>query len=293
MKTNLACLPCFRRQAQYAASLATEYDSVRAEILVQTESHLASLSMEESPPVNSIGLYRTISMISNNPDPFCHLKQQSNKLALEIRPHVEALIKQGNDPLYRAILFAIAGNIIDYGSQQEFDLNGTLTHCLQKHPAINHYEKLRNDLTHARHILYLADNCGEIVFDSLVAEQLTGAVTFVVKNDPIINDATTADAIRCGLDRRHRIISNGTACPGTPLKLCTKEVQKLFLEADIVISKGQGNLETLSEETRPVYHLLTVKCPVVARHIEEISNHCHPISTGAAVLLRLGSDDFQ
>ncbi|MBA3013746.1 MAG: DUF89 family protein [Proteobacteria bacterium] len=288
MKTNPACIPCFRRQALYAVQLATADSALQAEILAETETYLAELDMDKSPPVNSIGLYDIISSFSGNPDPFLFLKQQSNTLAMGLRPRVEELIRQGDDPLYRAILFAIAGNIIDYGSQQKFDFDSTLNQCLNNSPIINDYDTLIKDLVHARRILYLADNCGEIVFDGLLADQLPGVITMVVKSGPIINDATEVDTTECGINQRYRVITNGTTCPGTPLELCGKDLQALFTEADVVISKGQGNFETLSEEERPIYHLLTVKCPVVAEHIVEVSNRSDLIPTGAAVLLKLG-----
>lgn len=246
--------------------------------------------MDQSPPVNSIGLYGTISQLSRNPDPFFALKQQSNTLAMALRSPVEALIRQGDDPLYRAIQFAIAGNIIDYGSQQEFDLDATLENCLKNTPIINDYNTLVNDLIHARTILYLTDNCGEIIFDILLADQLPGTIIMAVKDGPIINDATEADAHWCGLNQRYLVITNGTRCPGTPYVQCNKQFQEIFMNADIIISKGQGNFETLSEEKRSVYHLLTVKCPVVADHIVEVSGRSSPIPTGAAVLLKLGND---
>lgn len=287
MKTSPACLPCFRRQAQYALPLATSDPALHEIMGGQIEQLLTGLDMSEAPPVNSIGLYRIISQVSQNPDPFSALKQRSNDLALRLRPIVENLIHQGGDPLYRSLLFAIAGNIIDYGSQQDFDLDGALRQCLHNEPVINDYQALRRELAQARTILYLADNCGEIVFDGLVIDQLPAETTLVVKDGPIINDATAAEAVYCGLGQKCRVISNGVVCPGTPLARCGQELQDLFEAADVVISKGQGNFETLSEVKRPVYHLLTIKCPVVASHAAEVTKSSGPIPVGAAVLMRL------
>jgi len=289
MKTNPECIPCFRRQADYAAGLATSDPAVRATIVEQVDAYLAGVNLAEAPPVNAIALYRLISQISQNPDPFAALKQQSNDLALGLRPQVEALIHQGEDPRRRAILFAMAGNIIDYGSQQAFDLDKTLRQCLENPPIIDDYAELCQALTQARTILYLADNCGEIVFDGLLLDQLPGTITMAVKDGPIINDATMADACYCGLHRKCRLISNGVVCPGTPLSRCSKEFLELFAGADVVISKGQGNFETLSGVERPVFHLLTVKCPVVADHVAELKKYPGRIPAGATVLLRLGA----
>lgn len=289
MKTSPECIPCFLRQAKYASNLASSDPQIQAAILSQAEHYLVSLNMEESPPVNSIGLYQIISQVSGNPDPFATLKQQSNDLALNLRPKIRGLIQQSDDPLFAAILFAIAGNIIDYGSQQDFDLDKALRQCLENQPIINDYAALCDDLSHAKSVLYLADNCGEIVFDSLLIDQLSATITMAVKGAPIINDATMNDATYCGLDKTYKVISNGTACPGTPLGRCDKEFEKVFKEADVVISKGQGNFETLSEVERPIFHLLTIKCPVVASHAAEAKKHPGQIPAGAALLMRLGN----
>jgi uncharacterized protein with ATP-grasp and redox domains len=288
MKTNQDCLPCFFRQAKYASNLATSDKKLQTAIIDQVSNYLSGLDMEESPPVNAIGLYKIISEISGNPDPFAALKQQSNNVALGLRPQIEALIHQGDDPLRTAILFAIAGNIIDYGSQQHFDLDKTLSQCLANQPLIDDYAAFHHELSHAKTVLYLADNCGEIVFDGLLIDQLSTTVTMAVKSGPIINDATMHDATHCGLGRRCRIISNGTTCPGTPLGQCDQEFEELFKEADVVVSKGQGNFETLSEAKRPIFHLLTVKCPVVANHAAKAKKYPDQIPIGAALLMRLG-----
>ena len=288
MQTHPQCLPCFHRQARYAANLATSDPTLQETILDQVAEFLSGLDLMESPPVNSMGLYGIVSRLAKNPDPFASLKRQSNDLGLSLRPQVEAMIHQGDDPLRRAILFAIAGNIIDYGSQQHFDLDATLRHCLQVMPVIDEYERLRRELNRAQTVLYLADNCGEIVFDGLLIDQLPGEVTMAVKAGPIINDATVEDALACGLEQKCRVISNGTSCPGTPLKQCSEEFQELFEKADVVISKGQGNFETLSESRRPIFHLLTIKCPVVASHAAEVSGRSGPLPMGSAVVLRLG-----
>lgn len=289
MKTSAECIPCFLRQAKYAGQLATGDPHLQKAILNQVEDYLLNLDMGKSPPVNSIGLYNIISQVSGSADPFAKLKRQSNDLALALRPKIKWLIEQSKDPFFAAILFAIAGNIIDYGSQQDFDLDETLHQCLKNHPLINDYALLCHDLRHAKTVLYLADNCGEIVFDSLLIDQLSAPVTMVVKSAPIINDATIDDAAYCGLAKTYSVIANGTSCPGTPLGFCDREFERLFTEADVVISKGQGNFETLSEAKRPIFHLLTVKCPVVGGHAAETKKYPGLIQTGAALLMRLGN----
>ncbi|MCK4426337.1 MAG: DUF89 family protein, partial [Deltaproteobacteria bacterium] len=92
-------------------------------------------------------------------------------------------------------------------------------------------------------------------------------VTYVVREKPIINDATREDALEAGLDKTATIISSGCAAPGTVLDQCTPEFRELFRKAPVIISKGQGNYETLSESDAPIFFFLKAKCDVVARHL--------------------------
>jgi hypothetical protein len=202
---------------------------------------------------------------------------------------VRKTVTANPDPLHAALLFSIAGNIIDYGSQQDFDAEAALATCLDTLLTINDYQKLRQDIERSKLLLYLGDNAGEIVFDSLVIETLKNMfpgleIVYVVKASPIINDALMDDADSCGLPQLCRVITNGTGCPGTPLANCTPVFKKLFTRADLIISKGQGNYETLSETKAPVYFLLTVKCPIVGSHLQKQSTIA--VSKGDMVLMR-------
>jgi len=266
MRTSPDCLPCFRRQVRYAAELAGAGPELVEEILRGAEPLLAKFDLRLSPPENAVPLYDLIARLSGNPDPFAARKQESNRVALELLPRLRRLVSESDDPLRTAARLSIAGNIIDYGAQQNFDLAGTIADCLGQTPAADHFESFRERLARAEHILYLADNCGELVFDLVFIEQLSKPVTLAVKRWPIINDARREDAVTCGLDRICRLIDNGTGCPGTPLAACSPEFQAEFRNADLIVSKGQGNFETLSDIAAPLFFLLLVKCPVVAEH---------------------------
>ena len=127
----------------------------------------------------------------------------------------------------------------------------------------------RNAIDQARQILYLGDNAGEIVFDRLLVEILPREkVTYVVKAHPIINDATIEDAKMAGITDLVEVIDNGDDTPGTVVENCSSEFQKRFEEADMIISKGQGNYETLNLVPKNIFFLLMAKCPVIAREIE-------------------------
>jgi hypothetical protein len=228
-----------------------------------------------SPPANAGRIYRAIADISGCEDPYLLLKRMSNEQALKILPGLRREIRGSATEFAAAVRFAIAGNIIDYGASATFDILGALEKSRSIPPAIDHSAQLLarvTKLAKGGKVLYLADNSGEIVYDLLLIEYLFRHgldVTVAVKDGPIINDALMADALAAGLDSFSRIISNGTRCPGTVLAECSRQFLEVFAAADLVISKGQGNFESLSEVDREIFFLLTLKCPVAARHMAE------------------------
>jgi damage-control phosphatase, subfamily I len=284
LRTALECLPCLLEQALFAARRATGCQNLQQRILAEAALRLSSLDLQASPPENSMGLYALISEITGLPDPFLGLKEESNRQALAMLPAQAARIQAASDPLFAAIRLAIAGNIIDYGAPHQLNPGEVIEGALSRPLAINDYQAFQHDLARAGNILYLADNCGELVFDRLLIEQLGRQVILAVRDEPIINDALPQDARECGLERFCRIITNGTACPGTPLPRCSPEFQAAFRQADLIISKGQGNFETLSTTPAPIYFLLTVKCRVVAAHLAELAGIS--VKIGEPVLLR-------
>lgn len=289
MQTTTDCLSCFKKQIIYTAKLAASSHKLQKEIISQTEALLPTLDMTLSPPENAVCIYNTIAQISGCLDPFKNLKTTSNELAKQLIPKVKEYIAASSDPILTAIKCAIAGNVIDYGAHHDFDAEKTITDCIDQDLAINGYNQFLEDISTAESILYLGDNCGELFFDRMLIELLEKDITFAVKEKPIINDALTSDAIYCGLDQVCTILSNGTNCPGTPLTQCSKTFQETFKNTDLIISKGQGNFETLSEVDAPICFLLTVKCGVVARHISEMGGTgANEIKVGDMVFMKQG-----
>ena len=129
-------------------------------------------------------------------------------------------------------------------------------------------DELHKQIREAKDILYLGDNAGEIVFDRLFIEQLPyQKLTYVVRGEPIINDVTIEDAREVDMCDLVEVIDNGSDAPGTILDNCSHEFQKRFAYSDLIIAKGQGNYETLSDVDQRIFFLLQVKCPVIARDI--------------------------
>ena len=124
----------------------------------------------------------------------------------------------------------------------------------------------------SKNILYLADNAGETIFDRVLIEEIKGlygdkSIFYAVRERPIINDALKEDARACGIDRIADVISSGSDTPGTIISLCSEAFLKIYRDADMIISKGQGNFEALSDVSRPIFYLFMVKCPVVAKDL--------------------------
>jgi len=271
MRIFLDCIPCFVRQALDSARLATDDEQIHEKVVREVLRLAADLDMSQSPPVIGQQIHRLIRKLIGNTDPYRELKQRFNRLALELCAELEERVRTSEDPLETAVRLAIAGNIIDLGvktSIKESDVEKIIRDCLTADFDSRQVEEFRNAVSRAEKILYLADNAGEIVFDRLLIEQLPcEKVTVVVKGNPVINDATIEDADVAGLTRIVEVIDNGSDAPGTILESCSQAFRNRFAESDLVIAKGQGNYETLSDVDKNIFFILKAKCPVIARDL--------------------------
>jgi len=271
MRIFLDCIPCFVRQALDSARLVTDDEQIHEKVIREVLRLAADLDMSQSPPVIGQQIHRLIRKLIGNTDPYRELKQRFNRLALELCAELEERVGTSEDPMETAVRLAIAGNIIDLGvktSIKESDVERIIRDCLTADFDSRQVEEFRNAVSRAEKILYLADNAGEIVFDRLLIEQLPAEkVTVVVKGSPVINDATMEDAEFAGLTEMLEVIDNGSDAPGTILESCSKAFRNHFAESDLVIAKGQGNYETLSDVNKSIFFILKAKCPVIARDL--------------------------
>lgn len=271
MRIFLDCIPCFVRQALDSARLATDDEQIHEKVVREVLVLAADLDMSQSPPVIGQQIHRLIRKLIGNTDPYRELKQRFNRLALELCAELEERVRTSEDPMETAVRLAIAGNIIDLGvktSIKESDIEIIIRDCLTADFDNQEVEGFRNAVKKAGKILYLADNAGEIVFDRLLIEQLPyEKITVVVKGRPVINDATMEDAEFTGLTKMVEVIDNGSDAPGTILETCSQIFRNRFEEADLIIAKGQGNYETLSDSDKNIYFVLKAKCPVIARDL--------------------------
>ena len=211
-----------------------------------------------------------------SPDPYRQTKTDATEQALALLPQLRERVQAAADPLDLAVRVAIAGNIIDQGVAETFELEATVDRVLAQPFAIDGLSALRRALRRTNSILYLADNAGETVFDRVLIENLPHPVSYVVKAEPVINDATRDDALGAGLAEVAEIIDNGSAAPGTVLARCSAPFRERFEGASLIVATGQANYETLSGLTAPIFFLLQAKCSVIA---DELG-----VSQGAIVL---------
>ena len=267
MKTYLDCIPCFMNQAFRAGKTATKDESVIKRILDETGAMISSIPMEQTPPETGAMIYKRISEITGNDDPYHEIKQNNIEHALSLYPELKSRVKKSDDSLLTAIRLAVAGNVIDLGIDKEFDIVRDVEKILVQDFAVFDYEMFKSKLSSSKNILYLGDNSGEAVFDKILIEELNIPIIFATRETPIINDLTIKEAKQIGIDKIAEVISSGSKAPGTILGQCNDEFIKLFNNADMIISKGQGNYEALSDVDRDIFFLLKAKCPVVARHL--------------------------
>jgi len=270
MKTALDCIPCFIRQALDVARLASTDLAVHERIVRDVLGWTSEMNLEQPPPLLGQRIHRRLREITRIEDPYRATKNHHNRMALNLLPELKAEIEAASDPLMMAVRLAIAGNIIDMGvngSFSEIDLRRSIEQALAE-PFAGDQDGFRQAVAKANNILYLADNAGEIVFDRLLVEQLsTARVTLAVRGAPVINDATMVDVLALELNEIVEVIDNGSDAPGTILDDCSQDFNRRFAEADLVLAKGQGNFETLSDVNQNIYFLFKAKCPVIASHI--------------------------
>ena len=270
MKTYLDCIPCFFRQALAAARAATPDPQIQRRVLNAVAFMLPDLPMDASPPAIAQNVYRIVGEVTGNRDPYRDDKSRTNAAVLTHYADLKDIIVQSANPLKTACKLAIAGNSIDLGPADQFDALGSIiSEGFAYRLSTEDFHDFEIAVQNASLIVYLADNAGEIVFDRLLIEQILkcsrAEIVLVVKEKPVINDATLSDAQAAGLTGIANVISNGTDAPGTILSQCSHQMLQYYVSADLIIAKGQGNFESLSDRKEPIYFLLKVKCPVIAR----------------------------
>lgn len=221
-------------------------------------------------PAMAQTMHEIVKRHTGRTDPYREIKDRDMTAALRLEPRLMRFAEAGPDPLLSALKVSATGNVMDSALYINLDIEACITAELEKPFTTGDLEAFIGDLGTAETILIIGDNAGEAVFDKVLARELATHhnVTFAVRGRPIINDVTVEDARFVGIDHYATIVSTGCAAPGAILDSCSEDFRALFERADLVISKGQGNFEALSDAPRRLYFLLKAKCPKVARELD-------------------------
>jgi damage-control phosphatase, subfamily I len=269
MKVHLDCFPCFLRQSLIALRLGTDDEALQEAILKSTLEYIRDTDTSQPPAYTTTFIHRKIRQMLGK-DPFREIKARYNRIALNLYPSMKTLIDKSPEPLCTAARLAIAGNIIDFGIFTSIDIEGTVDRALNTNLAVDDYATFKDAVADTDEILYLTDNAGEIVFDRLLIEHLSASgkkIRTAVKGSPVINDSTMFDAEESGLTKICEVIENGSDAVGTILPWTSSGFQKAFSDARLIISKGQGNFETLTGIDKNIFFLFQSKCNVVSNEL--------------------------
>jgi len=267
MKCYLDCYACLLRMTLDACRTTAVDESRHPDIMRRMLQLLLEADPAASPAEIAARPMALIRELTGCDDPYRQAKQASTREALALYPELKEMIASSSDPFETAVRLAIAGNIMDLGVARHYDLQASIQRALERPFAVNHLERFRTRVQDARSILYIGDNAGETVFDRLLIEAMGKPVTYAVRGVPVLNDVTLADAQEAGLNEVATVVSSGVDSPGAVLPRCSPEFRGLFGHSDLIISKGQGNYEALSDVDADIFFLLQVKCEVIARDL--------------------------
>jgi uncharacterized protein with ATP-grasp and redox domains len=271
MRPQSECVACIFRRAVFEASLV---DSSKAMEVVKSLLKLLAEEFDENKLSIKIWtkVHAKVNEVLGTDDPYKDLKRRSNEIAMKMFPMALKYYEESEDKLRAAELLAIIGNVLDFGvgvnSPEEFE--DVFQSLISQGIGYDDTEKLKKYLR--GHIVYITDNCGEIVFDKILIRELrkyVDKITLLVRGKPILSDATREDAIAVGLDKEvDEIRDTGMFAVGIDMDKASEELKDLLYGADLIIAKGMGNYEALSEsDLKPIVYMLRTKCDPVARDI--------------------------
>jgi uncharacterized protein with ATP-grasp and redox domains len=293
MKAGFDCIPCIIRQTIEAARIGAVPEIRQRQIINRVLGFLQEADYDVTPPMLGREIHRILTQEFDMQDPYRAHKENLNRFALERYTELKKKVYLSDDPVYLAAKLAISGNLLNIDNEHPAEQIWRLienAHLLEFR--INDFPLFLEDFINAGNILYLADNAGEIVFDRLFIEVLqrfyperNNAFTVVVRGAPIINDATMEDARLVDMQKIATVIDNGDDAPATLLGRVSSEMRRYYETADLVISKGQGNYESLNEEKKLIYFMFRVKCPVISKVLA--------VPEGSLIMKRSGTSEIR
>jgi uncharacterized protein with ATP-grasp and redox domains len=271
MNISKECYLCIYTQVFKVTEKFNLDDNKASKVLREGALVLSKYDISYKPPEIAADVYGKISEILGIEDLFENEKKQSIKEALRFKKILKKRLNKSKNPLFDAVKIAVAGNVIDFGVNHEFDLEKEIKKIFEMKFFKNDFLEFEKEILNANTICYLADNAGENVFDEILIEEIKKKnnqvkIYYVVRGKPIINDVTIKDLEGLDIWNLAEVIDSGVDSPGFCLEKANEKAKEIFFNSDMVISKGMGNFECLfDEKLREIFYLFKVKCEVVAR----------------------------
>lgn len=273
MKLNPYCMCCAVNKQEEKIRKFPDMDK-KTEYMKKVMSILSSAEEQDCSPSLSVEIKKLYSEFWNCPaEDYTEIKKEFNQLMLNVEASVEEKIRTSADPLETALLYARIGNYIDFAALENVSQE-TMLKLLenenQEPLSQTEYANFQKDLSTAKTLVYLTDNCGEIVLDKLAVKILKEKypqldITVIVRGYPVVNDATMEDAEEIGLTDIVKVTGNGSNVGGTWFPGLSNEARTLLKQADVILAKGQGNFETMNDCGLNVYYLFLCKCDLFQR----------------------------
>ena len=266
---NHKCIFCFAKLFNNLLEKHIDGEEEKKKLTQSFFSYLSEMDTSLPTPYVARDIHNMIRGYLNDPDPYKYEKKANNQLVLDVYDYLKDKVHNSPDPFLQALKLSIAGNIMDYGPTNTFNIMDTIFQLEDLPIAIDHSELLRKKIAQSCKILYLGDNAGEIVFDKLFLQTINHPeVYYAVRGEPVINDVTMKDAEMVGMNEVAHVLDNGYDAPSTLIEKSSEEFNKIYQSADLIISKGQGNFEGLMHrKDKRIFYLLMVKCQVIGDYV--------------------------
>ncbi len=267
MNAGSMCISCILSKEELAIRQFPDEDK-KSEYMHQVLGILYKYAQTESSPGLTERLEQLFEDFWGTAKDFREQKHKYNQLLLNMESQIEQQIEGSADSLETCIKYVCAANYIDFSAVDDVNeqkLGELLSKAVSQDISKEEYLKFQKDLQAARKLVYLTDNCGEIVLDKIFVRQIQEKfpklqITVIVRGGNVINDATMEDAEEIGLTQIVPCIGNGNAAPGTIIERLSEQAKDILYNADLIISKGQGNFESLYGENLNPYYLFLCKC---------------------------------
>lgn len=280
MKLNPFCMCCALNKQEQKIRHYPDMEK-KTEYMKKVMALMSNTEEKDCAPSLSVDIQKLYSSFWNCPmEDFTEIKKEFNQLMLNMEVSIEDKIRKSNDPLEKALLYARIGNYIDFAALSNVDQSTVITLLDEKSSEAldeKEYKNFLHDLSSAKKLVYLTDNCGEVVLDKMAVKILKEQypnldITVIVRGYPVVNDATMEDAEEIGLTDLVNVIGNGSNVGGTWIPGISSESRELLYNADLIIAKGQGNFETLNDCGLNIYYLFLCKCDLFQRrfHAENL-----------------------